>query len=85
MSAFRISPVRGSEMCGPLAFSTVDGSQRITECRMSSGAQSGSSFAVGASLAMIAFLNPAAANASFQSSTPFFNHGAHFFGVVESM
>ena len=27
----RISPVRGSEMCGPDAFSVVDGSQRITE------------------------------------------------------
>ena len=31
MSASRISPVRGSEMCGPKAFSVVEGSQRITE------------------------------------------------------
>src|ERR1039458_5995156 len=44
MSAFRISPVRGSEICGPLAFSVVDGSQRITEWRTSSGLQVGSSF-----------------------------------------
>ena len=42
MSASRISPVRGSCTCGPEAFSVVDGSQRITEYRASSGLQSGS-------------------------------------------
>ena len=31
MSDSRISPVRGSWMCGPDAFSIVDGSQRMTE------------------------------------------------------
>ena len=31
MSASRISPVRGSLTCGPMAFSTVDGSQRMLE------------------------------------------------------
>ena len=31
MSVSRISPVRGSCTCGPLAFWTVDGSQRMTE------------------------------------------------------
>ncbi len=40
--------------------STVEGSHAITECRISSGAQVGSSFAVGAGLPIIAFLNPAA-------------------------
>jgi hypothetical protein len=34
---------------------------------------------------MIAFLKPAASNATFQSSTPFFSHGTHFFGVAASM
>src|SRR5436305_1346761 len=73
MSAFKISPVRGSLMCGPLAFSVVDGSQRITEWRTSSGLHEGSCAAVGISFPTMAFLKPAAANASFQSSMPFFS------------
>ncbi len=80
MSAFRISPVRGSEMCGPEAFSVVDGIHRITECRTSSGLKSGSSSCVGAIFAMIAFLNPAASNAGCQSSMPFFSHLSSVFG-----
>jgi len=31
MSASRISPVRGSLTCGPIAFSMVEGSQRMVE------------------------------------------------------
>ena len=58
MSVSRISPVRGSWTCGPEAFWTVDGSQRMTEWRASSGLQSGSSSGVGASRAMTALLNP---------------------------
>ena len=72
-------------MCGPLAFSVVEGSHRITEWRTSSGLHVGSCAAVGASLPMIAFLKPAAANASFQSSIPFFSHGTHLRGVAASM
>ena len=74
--------MRGSWMCGPEAFSTVDGSHRITEYRASSGLQSGSS--AGASLATIALRNPAASNAGCQSSMPFFTYGTHFAGVAGS-
>ena len=72
-------------MCGPIAFSMVEGSQRITELRTSSGLKSGSSFSVGAILAMIALRNPAASKAGCQSSTPFFSHSRHCTGVAESM
>ena len=57
-------------MCGPDAFSIVEGSQRITEYRASSGLKSGSCSGVGATFAMIAFLNPAASNAFCHFSTP---------------
>ena len=72
-------------MCGPLAFSIVEGSQRITEWRTSSGLQSGSSSGVGVFLAMMAFLKPAASKATFQSSTPLISHGTHLVGVAASM
>jgi hypothetical protein len=78
----RISPVRGSLTCGPTAFSVVDGSQRITVWRMSSGLQSGS-FA-GASMATIPSLNPAASNATCQSVIALRIHGFHWSGVAGS-
>ena len=72
-------------MCGPDAFSIVEGSQRITEYRASSGLHSGSCSAVGASFAMIAFLKPAASNAACQLSTPFYMYGTHLVGVAGSI
>src|SRR5216117_680295 len=61
----------------------VDGSQRIAEFRASSRSKFGSS--VGATLAVIAFLNPAARNTGSHISTPLISHGTHLAGVAGSM
>src|SRR5712675_1935103 len=73
MLAFMISPERGSLRRGPYAFSIVDGSQRIAELRASSRSKFGS--AVGATLAVIALLNPAARNTGSHISTPLIRDG----------
>src|SRR6266566_5547862 len=83
MFAFIISPERGSLTLGPYAFSIVDGSQRIVELRASSRSKLGSS--TGATLAVIALLNPAARNTGSHSSTPLINQGTHLAGVAGSM
>ena len=58
------SPERGSWTSGPTEFSVVDGSQSTTEYReVFQPTNQGSSSLDGASLAMMAFLNPAASNA----------------------
>src|SRR5437899_1839178 len=85
MSASRISPVRGSWMFGPDAFSVVEGNHRMTEYRASSGLHFGSSSVVGACFAMIAFLKPASSNAGCHDSMPFLMYGRHFNGVAESI
>ena len=84
MSLSRISPVLGSCTCGPEAFCTCDGSQRITEYRTSSGLNSGSSSKEGGIRPWIALLKPAASKASCQSSIPWMRYGRHFSGVAGS-
>ena len=76
--------MRGSWTFGPVAFSMVEGNQRITEYRTSSGDQSGSSCGVGASRATIPFLNPAASNAGCQSSMALRIQGLSQVGVAGS-
>src|SRR5882672_5955827 len=83
MLAFMISPERGSLSRGPYAFSMVEGSQRIAELRASSRSKLGSS--TGASLAVMALLNPAARNTGSHISTPLISHGTHLAGVAGSM
>src|SRR2546422_8754164 len=83
MLAFMISPERGSLSRGPYAFSIVDGSQRIAELRASSRSKLGSS--TGASLAVIALLNPAERNTGSHISTPLMSQGTHLAGVAGSM
>ncbi len=78
----RISPVRGSCTCGPTAFSVVDGSQRITVWRMSSGDQSGS--LAGTSPGTMPSLKPAASNACCHSMMPARTNGFHRSGVAGS-
>ncbi len=78
----RISPVRGSCTCGPTAFSIVDGSQRTTVWRTSSGDQSGS--LAGTSRATIPSLKPAASKADCHSSMPARTYGFHLSGVAGS-
>ena len=63
----------------------VEGSQRMTEYRASSGLQSGSSSTDGASLAITALRNPAASNAGCQASTPCFMYDTHLVGVAGSI
>src|SRR5688500_10662164 len=79
-----ISSVRGSDVLGPTAFRTVLAAHRTTEYLMSSASQSGSSFAVGGSRAMIAFLNPAFSKTFCQSSIPWRTYGRHLAGVAGS-
>src|SRR2546427_9664424 len=83
MLAFMISPERGSLTLGPYAFSIVDGSQRIVELRASSRSKLGSS--TGATLAVIALLNPAVRNTGSHISTPLISQGTHLVGVAGSI
>src|SRR2546428_10652405 len=61
----------------------VDGSQRIAELRASSRSKFGSS--VGATLAVIALLNPAGRNTGSHISTPLISQGTHLAGVAGSI
>ena len=85
MSDSIISPDLGSDTLGPFALSVAEAKYLITEYLTSSGLQSGSSSFEGGSFANIAFLNPAASNATCQSSTPCFKYFLHLTGVAGSM
>ena len=84
MSDSMISPDLGSLTCGPLAFNEGEAKYLTVEYLTSSGLQSGSSSLVGGYLTITAFLNPAASNATFQSSIPSFKYFLHFSGVAGS-
>jgi hypothetical protein len=82
-SASRISPLRGSTVLGPTAFSLADGTQR-TMLTFAFSPRSTLTESAGTVRATIACLKPAASNAGCHSSTPRRTQSTSHVGVAGS-